>query len=115
METLNPTGVSMLLTIDTKRNRVLYAETSKEAVDFLFTLLSLPVATVISLLSGDGMVGLEDENQGEYVALSELIGLNNVEQADVFDENRRNEEEKGNTYGKYTALKKLRNTRTRRC
>ncbi|KAL6178426.1 hypothetical protein ACLB2K_049944 [Fragaria x ananassa] len=56
METFNPTGVSMLLTIDTKRNRVLYAETSKEAVDFLFTLLSLPVAAVISL-SGDGMVG----------------------------------------------------------
>nr|XP_011469846.1 PREDICTED: uncharacterized protein LOC101308527 [Fragaria vesca subsp. vesca] len=57
METFNPTGVSMLLTIDTKRNRVLFAETSKEAVDFLFSLLSLPVATVISLLSGDGMVG----------------------------------------------------------
>ncbi|KAL6183480.1 hypothetical protein ACLB2K_044891 [Fragaria x ananassa] len=259
METFNPTGVSMLLTIDTTRNRVLFAETSKEAVDFIFTLLSLPVATVISLLSGDGMVGcignlyesvqdlgdthlapnfnkdmllkpkatvvgadilgvnnnvsastgeapcsnggyvkggvvfvimdnlvmkpmstvsildvlkelnvmevdaleqklvslgkeeglklvkaslesnavlssaflgnaigipgqsrthtdgLEAEIQGEYVALSELIGLNRVEQADVFDENWKNEEKKRNKYGKYKALKKLRNTRTRRC
>nr|XP_011465241.1 PREDICTED: uncharacterized protein LOC101300156 isoform X2 [Fragaria vesca subsp. vesca] len=275
METFNPTGVSMLLTIDTTRNRVLFAETSKEAVDFLFTLLSLPVATVISLLSGDGMVGcignlyesvqdlgdthlepnfnkdmllkpkatvvgadilgvnnnvckscschfpgsvcplcecavsttaastgeapcsnggyvkggvvfvimdnlvvkpmstvsildvlkelnvmevdaleqklglklvkaslesnavlssaflgnaigtpgqsrthtdgLEAEIQGEYVALSEFIGLNRVEQADVFDENWKNEEKKWNKYGKYKALKKLRNTRTRRC
>lgn len=57
MATSSPTSVILKLTIDTKGNRVLFAEASKEAVDFLFTLLSLPVATVIRLLSENGMVG----------------------------------------------------------
>ncbi|KAL6202530.1 hypothetical protein ACLB2K_026238 [Fragaria x ananassa] len=36
---------------------VLFAEAGKDFLDFLFTLLSLPVGTVIRLLSKDGMVG----------------------------------------------------------
>ncbi|PRQ32272.1 hypothetical protein RchiOBHm_Chr5g0044511 [Rosa chinensis] len=49
--------VSLKLLIDTKRQKVLFAEAGKDFVDFLFTLLSLPVGTVIRLLSKDGMVG----------------------------------------------------------
>ncbi|KAL6202528.1 hypothetical protein ACLB2K_026236 [Fragaria x ananassa] len=49
--------ISLRLLIDTERQKVLFAEASKDFVDFLFTLLSLPVATVIRLLSKDGMVG----------------------------------------------------------
>ncbi|KAL1558175.1 hypothetical protein AAHA92_08671 [Salvia divinorum] len=49
--------VSMKLLIDTKEKRVLFAEAGKDCIDFLFHLLSLPVATVISLLKAHGMVG----------------------------------------------------------
>ncbi|GKU91861.1 hypothetical protein SLEP1_g5675 [Rubroshorea leprosula] len=49
--------VSLRLLIDTKGNKVLFAEASKEFVDFLCSLLSLPMATVIRTLSKQGMVG----------------------------------------------------------
>nr|XP_043633681.1 uncharacterized protein LOC122604885 [Erigeron canadensis] len=51
------TKVSLKLLIDTKSKKVLFAEASKEFVDFLFYILSLPVGTVIKLLSRDSMVG----------------------------------------------------------
>ncbi|XP_073027751.1 uncharacterized protein [Primulina eburnea] len=49
--------VSMKLLIDSESKRVLFAEASKETVDFLFYILSLPVATVIRLLRKQGMAG----------------------------------------------------------
>ncbi|PRQ59058.1 hypothetical protein RchiOBHm_Chr1g0365991 [Rosa chinensis] len=49
--------VSLKLLIDVKRQKVLFAEAGKNFVDFLFTLLSLPIGTVIRLLSKGGMVG----------------------------------------------------------
>ncbi|KAM5556253.1 hypothetical protein ABKV19_023910 [Rosa sericea] len=51
------TNVTLKLLIDTKGHKVLYAESGKEFVDFLFTIMSLPVGTVIRLLSKDSMVG----------------------------------------------------------
>ncbi|KAL6126578.1 hypothetical protein ACLB2K_074625 [Fragaria x ananassa] len=58
MESSNSsTSVSLKLLIDTKNRKVLFAEASKEVVDFLFTLLSLPIGTVIRLLTKKGMVG----------------------------------------------------------
>ncbi|KAL5569139.1 hypothetical protein UlMin_025714 [Ulmus minor] len=50
-------SVSLKLLIDTKNQKVLFAEAGKDFIDFLFTLLSLPVGTVIRLLSTNGMVG----------------------------------------------------------
>ncbi|KAG8371263.1 hypothetical protein BUALT_Bualt13G0069400 [Buddleja alternifolia] len=50
-------NLSLKLLIDTKGKRVLFAETNKECIDFLFHILSLPVATIISLLKKQGMVG----------------------------------------------------------
>ncbi|KAB2596070.1 hypothetical protein D8674_031520 [Pyrus ussuriensis x Pyrus communis] len=50
-------NVGLKLLVDTKGHKVLFAEATKEVVDFLFTLLSLPVATVIRLLSKNDMVG----------------------------------------------------------
>nr|CAB3476232.1 unnamed protein product [Digitaria exilis] len=47
----------MKLLIDTKSQRVLYAEASKDVVDFLFSLLALPVATAVELLGKESMVG----------------------------------------------------------
>ncbi|CAB4300999.1 unnamed protein product [Prunus armeniaca] len=57
MATTNSASVSLKLLIDTKSYKVLFAEASKEVVDFRFSFLSLNVATVTRLLSTDGMVG----------------------------------------------------------
>ncbi|KAK5795250.1 hypothetical protein PVK06_036508 [Gossypium arboreum] len=51
------TTVILKLLIDTKGQRVLYAEAVKDFVDFLFNILLLPVVTVIRLLAKEDMVG----------------------------------------------------------
>ncbi|CAL4958251.1 unnamed protein product [Urochloa decumbens] len=50
-------ALSMKLLIDRKAQRVLFAEASKEVVDFLFSLLVLPVTTAVKLVGKDAMVG----------------------------------------------------------
>ncbi|KAK6144327.1 hypothetical protein DH2020_021147 [Rehmannia glutinosa] len=50
-------SVSLKLLIDKQAKRVLFAEAGKECVDFLFYILSLPVAKLITLLGKEGMVG----------------------------------------------------------
>ncbi|XP_047967521.1 uncharacterized protein LOC125211670 [Salvia hispanica] len=49
--------MSMKLLIDTQGKRVLFAEVGKDCVDFLFHILSLPVATIISLPNAQKLVG----------------------------------------------------------
>ncbi|CAO2193694.1 unnamed protein product [Urochloa humidicola] len=49
--------LSMKLLVDTKAQRVLFVEASKDVVDFLFSLLALPLATVVKILSKEAMVG----------------------------------------------------------
>ncbi|CAO2825607.1 unnamed protein product [Amaranthus hypochondriacus] len=49
--------VTLKLLIDSKTNKVLFAESGKDFVDFLFHIMSLPVGTIIRLLSAKGMVG----------------------------------------------------------
>ncbi|KAI3695865.1 hypothetical protein L1987_78868 [Smallanthus sonchifolius] len=49
--------VTLKLLIDKKGQRVLFAEAGKDFVDFLFSLLALPVGTVIRLLDNHNMVG----------------------------------------------------------
>nr|XP_027102562.1 uncharacterized protein LOC113723790 [Coffea arabica] len=49
--------VKLKLLIDTKNQRVLFAEANKNTVDFLFFILSLPLGTVVRLLSNKGMLG----------------------------------------------------------
>ena len=56
-ESMEETHVSLRLLIDTKSRRVLFAEASKEFIDFLFHILALPVGTIISLLKKQGTVG----------------------------------------------------------
>ncbi|CAL5210262.1 unnamed protein product [Lathyrus oleraceus] len=51
------TKVSMKLLVDTKNEKVLFAEASKPVIDFLFNLLCLPIGTVVKLLGTKGMVG----------------------------------------------------------
>ncbi|TQD93025.1 hypothetical protein C1H46_021339 [Malus baccata] len=65
----NP-SICLKLLVDTKRQRVLFAEAGKDFVDFLFTLLSLPIGTVIGLLPKDGMVGSLGKLYGSVKSLS---------------------------------------------
>ncbi|XP_044960189.1 uncharacterized protein LOC123411321 [Hordeum vulgare subsp. vulgare] len=50
---------TMKLLVDTRTGRVVYAEARKEVVDFLFSLLAIPISTVVGLLAADpiGSVG----------------------------------------------------------
>ncbi|CAO2185717.1 unnamed protein product [Urochloa humidicola] len=52
-----PPAMNMKLLVDTKSQRVLYAEAGKDVVDFLFSLLALPLATVTKLLTTDAAAG----------------------------------------------------------
>ncbi|XP_054788017.1 uncharacterized protein LOC129293915 [Prosopis cineraria] len=49
--------MSLKLLVDTKSERVLFAEASKDFVDFLFNLHRLPIGTVTKLLTKTNMVG----------------------------------------------------------
>lgn len=51
------TKLSLKLLVDKNANKVLFAEAGKDFVDFLFNLLSLPVGTVIRLITNATMVG----------------------------------------------------------
>ncbi|KAL7127211.1 hypothetical protein ABFS83_14G240300 [Erythranthe nasuta] len=53
----NNSSVSMKLLIDTHGKRVLFAEAGKDCVDFLFYILSLPVANLVNLVGKKQMVG----------------------------------------------------------
>ena len=49
--------MKMKLLVDTKAGRVLYAEAGKDVVDFLFSLLALPLGTVAKLLTAGAGAG----------------------------------------------------------
>lgn len=54
----DPVGkISLKLLVDRNANRVVFGEAGKDFVDFLFYFLTLPVGTVVKLLSKDKMVG----------------------------------------------------------
>ncbi|PUZ58100.1 hypothetical protein GQ55_5G482200 [Panicum hallii var. hallii] len=55
MATPAAAALSMKLLVDRKARRVLFAEAGKDVVDFLFSLLALPVATAVKLV-GEGSV-----------------------------------------------------------
>jgi Protein of unknown function (DUF674) len=55
-EANNP-KIKLKLLIDKKSQRVLLAEAGKDAVDFLFTLLTLPLGSLITLITKESMVG----------------------------------------------------------
>ncbi|OEL12726.1 hypothetical protein BAE44_0026254 [Dichanthelium oligosanthes] len=49
--------LKMKLLIDTKAKHVLFAEADKDVVDFLFSLLALPVATIVKMLGKSSLSG----------------------------------------------------------
>ncbi|KAK1419599.1 hypothetical protein QVD17_28804 [Tagetes erecta] len=50
-------NVTLKLLVDKTTQRVLFAEAGKDFIDFLFSLLALPVGTVIKLLDNKNMIG----------------------------------------------------------
>lgn len=54
METMK---FSLNLLVDPKGHRVLFAEAEKDFVDFLLSLLSMPLGTITKLLSSEAMIG----------------------------------------------------------
>ncbi|CAO2208974.1 unnamed protein product [Urochloa humidicola] len=59
--------LSMKLLIDTKAGRVLLAEASKDVVDFLFSLVALPVGAAVKLVGKDAIVGWAGNLYATYV------------------------------------------------
>ncbi|CAN1174053.1 hypothetical protein LINPERPRIM_LOCUS9658 [Linum perenne] len=49
--------MKMKLLVDKKTSKVVFAECGNDFVDFLFNLLSLPLSTIITIISRDSMVG----------------------------------------------------------
>ncbi|KAL2928053.1 polyprotein, partial [Bienertia sinuspersici] len=49
--------VSIKIMVDTKANKVVFAEADKDFVDFIFHILTLPLSTVVKLLNQKGMAG----------------------------------------------------------
>ncbi|CAO2204597.1 unnamed protein product [Urochloa humidicola] len=49
--------LKMKLLVDVKEMRVLFAEVDKDVVDFLFSLLALPVATIVKMVGKSSMSG----------------------------------------------------------
>ncbi|KAM6567945.1 hypothetical protein CsatA_027073 [Cannabis sativa] len=71
--------IPLKLLIDTKEKRVLFAEAGKDFTDFLFSLLSMPVGTIIRLLSAKGMVGTLGKLYQSFEDLSETYIQTNVD------------------------------------
>ncbi|XP_074289566.1 uncharacterized protein LOC141614719 [Silene latifolia] len=80
---MEETKLSLKLFVDSKANKVLFAEAGKEFVDFLFHILSLPVATVVKLLNVNGMVGSVGSLYKSVESLSSEFFLANLDKDDV--------------------------------
>ncbi|CAM0875450.1 unnamed protein product [Alopecurus aequalis] len=63
--------LSMKLLVDTKGRRVLFAEAGKDVVDFLFSLLALPIGTAVKLLGEKSMVGSAGDLYGSVERLDD--------------------------------------------
>lgn len=79
-------NITLKLLIDSKGQRVLFAEAGKDFADFLFTLLSLPLGTIIRLLSTNiGMVGSIGKLYESFENLSYTYIQPNVDKDTLLD------------------------------
>ncbi|KAF3337471.1 hypothetical protein FCM35_KLT18058 [Carex littledalei] len=69
--------LTLKLLIDKKTNKVLFGEASKDVVDFIFSLLALPLGAVTKLLTKDAMVGSIGEVYHSLGKLNETYILSN--------------------------------------
>ncbi|KAG5237634.1 DUF674 domain-containing protein [Salix suchowensis] len=68
---MSASTMSLKLLIDSKHNKVIFAEAGKDFVDFLLNLLSLPLGTVIQLLTKPAMTGCLANLYGSLEKLDE--------------------------------------------
>ncbi|KAL9388666.1 hypothetical protein Peur_017271 [Populus x canadensis] len=68
---MSSSKMSLKLLIDSKHNKVVFAEAGKDFVDFLLSLLALPVGTVIRLLTKSTMIGCISSLYGSLEKLDE--------------------------------------------
>jgi hypothetical protein len=66
------TALSMKLLVDTAAGRVLFAETNKDVVDYLFSILALPIGTAIKLLGKERPGGLGGSTGSLYASVEKL-------------------------------------------
>ncbi|XP_008245589.1 PREDICTED: uncharacterized protein LOC103343726 [Prunus mume] len=71
------TSVTLKLLVRTKGRKVLFAKATKEVVDFLFNLLSLPVGTVVRLLSKNCFKGGYAKPKAAVAGSNILLSLTN--------------------------------------
>jgi hypothetical protein len=83
MSTSSSSSLKMKLLVDTKTNRVLFAEVNKDVVDFLFSLLALPVATIVEMLGREFMTGSFGNLYGSVKDLDYTYILPHVEKRDI--------------------------------
>ncbi|KAJ6717821.1 hypothetical protein OIU79_005873 [Salix purpurea] len=68
---MSASTMSLKLLIDSKHNKVVLAEAGKDFVDFLLNLLSLPLGTVIQLITKSAMTGCIPNLYGSLENLDE--------------------------------------------
>ena len=61
---METTKVKLTLIIEKRANKVIIAEAKKDFVDFLFNLLSLPISTVIRLVTPQILIYIKLWNLG---------------------------------------------------
>ncbi|XP_008233660.1 PREDICTED: uncharacterized protein LOC103332689 [Prunus mume] len=76
------TSMTLKLLVRTKGRKVLFAKATKEVVDFLFNLLSLPVGTVVRLLSKNCLFTMhttvETSSKGGYAKPKAAVAGSNI-------------------------------------
>ncbi|KAJ6720374.1 hypothetical protein OIU85_023578 [Salix viminalis] len=68
---MSTSTMSLKLLIDSKHNKVVFAEAGKDFVDFLLNLLSLPLGSVIQLITKPAMTGCIANLYGSLEELDE--------------------------------------------
>ncbi|XP_078181505.1 uncharacterized protein LOC144575287 [Carex rostrata] len=69
--------LKLKLLIEKKSQKVLFAETGKDVVDFLFSLLAMPIGTVIKLITKESMTGCLGATYGSLEQLDNTFLLSN--------------------------------------
>lgn len=78
-------NMSLKLLIDNKGKRVLFAEVSKEFVDFLFHIFSLPLGTLIEFLGSKEMVGCLGKLKDSIETFNQTYLQPGVKKDDIFN------------------------------
>nr|GEX06070.1 hypothetical protein [Tanacetum cinerariifolium] len=77
--------MTLKLLVDKKGGKVLFAEATKEFVDFLFHIFSLPLGTLIGFLGSKQMVGYLDKLNDSIQNLDRTFLQPGIHKDDIFD------------------------------